>query len=80
MINERREAFTRRFGFPSDGLGSLEYLTDQRLAELGSQFGIFWRTYSPFYGLRWAMRPLIAMLKRRREPSQFRIYVAEVAK
>jgi len=80
MLKERRAAFVARFGFPSDGLASLEYLTDSRLAVLQEQLGIRWKTYSPYYGLRWAMRPLAAKLKRKREPSRFRIYVAEVAK
>jgi SAM-dependent methyltransferase len=80
MLAERQQAFTRRYGFPSDGLASLEYLTDERLAELEKRFGIRWMKHSPFYGVRWAMRPVAARLKRKREPSHFRIYVAEVAK
>jgi hypothetical protein len=31
-----------------------------------------------WYGFRWAMRPLRSRLENRREPSQFRIYVAQV--
>jgi SAM-dependent methyltransferase len=80
MVAERQQSFTQRYGFPSDGLTSLEYLTDRRLGDLEHQFGIHWKIYSPFYGMRWAMRPLIAKLKHKREPSRFRIYVAEVVK
>jgi SAM-dependent methyltransferase len=80
MLMERRSAFLARYGFPSDGLASLEYLTDSRLAALEQQFGIRWKIYSPFYGWRWAMRPFAAKLKGRREPSRFRIYAAEVGK
>lgn len=80
MLRERQQLFTQRYGFPSDAIASLEFLTDARLAALEKHFGIRWRTYSPFYGLRWATRPLIAKLKGKREPSRFRIYVAEVAK
>ena len=32
----------------------------------------------PSYGVRWALRPLIARLRGKREPSRFRIYAAEV--
>ena len=64
----------------SVAIASLEYLTDERLSELEDHFGIQWKTYSPFYGVRWAMRPLLAKLQRKREPSRFRLYVAEVAK
>jgi SAM-dependent methyltransferase len=80
MLAERKQAFTRRFGFPSDAIASQEYLTDERLSALAAQFGLRWQTYSPHYGLHWAMRPVIARLKGSREPSRFRIYVAEVAK
>jgi SAM-dependent methyltransferase len=80
MVAERQKAFLARHGFPSDGLASQEYLTDQRLADLEWHFGIRWQVHSPFYGIRWAMRPLLAKLKGKREPSRFRIYVAEAKK
>ena len=80
MLAERQKAFVARYGFPSDGISSLEYLTDRRLAELEREFRIRWLTYVPFYGLEWAMRPVVAKLKGKREPSRFRIYVAEVAR
>lgn len=80
MVAERRKSFIERYGFPSDGLASLEYLTDSRLAALEDEFHLRWKAYSPFYGVRWAMRPLLAKLRRKREPSRFRIYVAEVVK
>ncbi len=80
MIAERQKAFTQRYGFPSDGLASLEYLTNERLSDLEKKFGFAWKVHTPFYGARWALRPFIATLKRKREPSRFRIYVAEVAK
>jgi SAM-dependent methyltransferase len=80
MLAERHKAFVERYGFPSDGLASLEYLTDSRLEELADQFHLRWTAYSPFYGVHWAMRPLLAKLRRKREPSRFRIYVAEVVK
>lgn len=80
MLSERRHAFLAQYGFPSDGIKSLEYLTDERLGILEKRFGLRWRIHSPFYGMSWAMRPWLARLRGRREPSQFRIYVAEVRK
>jgi len=80
MLSERRQAFTAEYGFASDGINSQEYLTDERLASMEKRFGMRWRIHSPFYGVRWAMRPWLAKLRGRREPSQFRIYVAEVGK
>jgi len=78
MLQERRAAFTKQFGFPSDSLASLEYLTAARLRELETRFGLSWKVFEPSYGLRWSMRPLIAKWKGTREPSQFRIYTAVV--
>jgi ubiquinone/menaquinone biosynthesis C-methylase UbiE len=76
MVVERHTAFHQRFGTASDSVNSLEYLTNERLRELEERLSIRWTTYAPWYGLKWAMRPWIAKLLRRREPSRFRIYVA----
>jgi ubiquinone/menaquinone biosynthesis C-methylase UbiE len=80
MLAERRQAFVSQYGFASDGMKSLEYLTDQRLRPLEKRLGLRWQIHSPFYGLRWAMRPFVAKFRGRREPSRFRIYVAEITK
>jgi SAM-dependent methyltransferase len=80
MLAERQAAFLSRFGTASDAIRSLEFLTDSRLHALEEQLGLKWQVHSPYYGLRWAARPLLAKLRGRREPSKFRIYVAEVQK
>ena len=76
MVAERHASFRQRFGTASDSVNSLEYLTDERLRTLEEKLSIRWTVHSPWYGWRWAMRPWIAKLCRRREPSRFRIYVA----
>jgi ubiquinone/menaquinone biosynthesis C-methylase UbiE len=76
MVAERRAAFLRRYATPSDAIEHLEYLTDERLRSLAEALSIRWEIHSPHYGFRWAMRPVIARLQRRREPSRFRIYAA----
>ncbi len=78
MLAERRKLFQKRFGFASDGLGSCEYLTKDRLLALEARHDLEWRAHEVWYGIRWACRPLVASLKRQREPSQFRIYTAKV--
>src|SRR3984957_6095269 len=80
MVIERRRSFTQRYGIASDGLNSLEFLTDQRLQRLEARFELRWQVHSPSYGIRWFMRPLLAKMQGRREPSQFRIYSARVQK
>jgi hypothetical protein len=74
MVSERHAAFLQRHGTSSDSIRSLEFLTDERLRTLEEQLSIQWTAYSPQYGLRWEMRPLMARLRGRREPSTFRIY------
>lgn len=78
MVSERRTHFIARYGFASDAIPSREYLTDRDLDLLRERFAIDWKLYTPYYGVRWLLRPLLAKLRRRREPSRFRIYAAEV--
>ena len=74
MVAERKAAFLQRYGTSSNSIGSLEYLTDDRLRTLEEQLPIQWAIHSPRYGLKWALRPLVAKLFNLREPSRFRIY------
>lgn len=76
MVDERHAAFVRRFGIASDSIESIEYLTDDRLLILADRLGVAWTVHAPWYGIRWALRPLFASLRNRRRPSRFRIYVA----
>lgn len=78
MLDERRKHFQSHFGFSSDALSSCEYLTGERLLGLEARHDIEWITHRVWYGVRWACRPWIARFKKRREPSQFRIYTARV--
>lgn len=77
MVTERRARFLKRYGTASAGLESIEYLTDERLQALEERLSIRWSIYTPHYGLRWAMRPYLAMLRNRRAPARFRIHVAQ---
>jgi len=79
MLEERRRSFQKMFGFSSDSLAGREYLTKEILLALEARHDVEWTTHRVWYGIRWACRPLVAKLKRRREPSQFRIYTARVS-
>lgn len=77
MVTERRAKFLEQFGTASASIEHLEYLTDERLRSMEKQLSIRWMIFRPHYGLKWAMRPLIAKLRKRREPARFRIYVTQ---
>jgi SAM-dependent methyltransferase len=76
MVAERQAVFAQQYGTASNSIPSLEFLTDERLSRLEQAFGLRWQRSTPFYGPQWAMRPLLAKLRGKREPSRFRIYSA----
>ena len=78
MLREKSAEFMRRFGTDSGNMGGLEFLTPERLAKL-EVLGIRWQRFSPWYGIRWALRPMIAKLRGRRRPSAFFIYLGTPA-
>ncbi|MCC6434683.1 MAG: class I SAM-dependent methyltransferase [Acidimicrobiales bacterium] len=78
MVAERHADFERRFGRRSDTVASRQFLTPHELARLGDLLGLRWERSRPFYGWRWAARPWVARLRRRREPSRFELLVGRV--
>ncbi len=78
MRQERNEQFLHQFGFRSDELATSDYLTPERLISLEVRHDLEWITHRVWHGMRWACRPWIAKLRRRREPSQFFLYAARV--
>ena len=79
MISERQANFMAQYCTSSSSIESLEYLTDERLSILGKRLSIEWTIHSPGYGLQWSLRPILAKLRNQREPSRFRVYVAQRA-
>jgi SAM-dependent methyltransferase len=77
MVEERRADFARRYGTRSEALPSRDYLTWEGIEDLGKRLGIRFQAITPWYGWRWELRPWIARLKHRREPSRFAILQAE---
>jgi hypothetical protein len=75
MVAEREEQFKQKYGLASDSLQSENYLTYARLKELAQKLHITWKFITPFYGLRWTLRPLTSLLLRRREPARFHLIV-----
>jgi len=77
MVQERESRFVARFGFPSNALSSENYLTYTRLQQLAEGLSLDWQFFTPFYGLRWALKPLVARLSGRREPARFHVIVGK---
>ncbi len=75
MAAERHADFEKRFGTASNAMPSVEYLTWGMLDGLANDLDLKWETYRTWYGWKWAMRPVVARLKRKREPSRFAVLV-----
>lgn len=75
MMSERRDHFTGIYGFPSDSLPTLGYLTYDGLRSLGARLGLEWEHAVPWYGSRWALKPWLARLLGRRQPAQFGLWI-----
>jgi SAM-dependent methyltransferase len=78
MLREKAEEFLRRYGNDGGNMGGREFLTPERLARLEGT-GLRWRRFAPWRGWRWALRPFLARIAKRRRPSQFHIYLGSLA-
>lgn len=76
MLAERRAAFLQQHGVAGNSIAMLGFLTDAWLQEMEHALSIRWEIHRPWYGLAWALRPVVAKLRGRRRPSRFRLYVA----
>jgi SAM-dependent methyltransferase len=74
MLAERNTSYLRDYGTPANAIATVGYLTDERLRRMQDVLSIHWDVHRPWYGLAWAMRPLVARLRGRREPSRFRLH------
>ncbi|MBI2567780.1 MAG: class I SAM-dependent methyltransferase [Candidatus Schekmanbacteria bacterium] len=75
MVREREADFCKRYGFPSNAIACENFLTASRVAELERSLGLAFACVTPFYGVRWALRPLEAKLRGWREPARFALLV-----
>jgi SAM-dependent methyltransferase len=77
MVRERHLRFEKQYGFPSDRIPSIEFLTFDQVEILGTQVGLSWKILRPWYGFVWSLRPLKAWLRGGREPSKFHVLWGE---
>jgi SAM-dependent methyltransferase len=81
MVAEKRARGTERFGNRAGNLLAvpfIEYLTPAGLAAASAPLGMHWVRIRVRYPLWYELRPLQAWLGRRRRPSRFDLWVAEV--
>ena len=78
MVQEREALFTRKYGFPSNSLKSKNFFTYSGLESLGRELEINWQYLTPFYGIRWALKPLTARIRGRREPARFHVIIGRI--
>jgi hypothetical protein len=76
MLAERPVDFLARHGTQGDWLDAIGFLTHAPLDAMARALRIRWDVHQPWYGPAWALRPLVAALRRRRAPARFRLYVA----
>lgn len=76
MARQLHGRLRQEHGIGADALDHENYLTEERLEEIGRRLGLRWQRITPFYGLRWAIAPWLARLRGRREPARFYIHVA----
>jgi ubiquinone/menaquinone biosynthesis C-methylase UbiE len=80
MVEERKLTYRKKYGFASDAMNSIEFLDQPMLYLLSGNLGLQWRVYRPWYGWGWHMRPLKALIQRRRPPSKFLILVGSFSR
>lgn len=71
MLREWHRDFERRFNRPAPEPGPRGYLTLEMFAHIATRYRA--EQISPDYGIRWALRPYVARLLRRRQPASFGI-------
>jgi SAM-dependent methyltransferase len=78
MVREREAAFQKQYGFASNALPSENFLTPQKLDQLGHDLELHWRAYHPNLGLGWIARPWAARLRGGRETASFPVLAARL--
>jgi SAM-dependent methyltransferase len=79
MVQEREARFLATYGFASNTLAHEHFLTPERLARVGAELGIRWRSHLPRLDLRTSASRRVNGLRARREPARFPVIVGSRA-
>lgn len=74
MLAEKRKTFSGDLL----SIGSIEFLTPDRLAAVSRPLNLIWRRHRVRYPVWYELRPLLARLRGRRSPSRFDLWEAAV--
>ncbi len=77
MMRERERDFRTKYGIEMTSSTQSYYFTFDTLDAIAERLHLSLRSYSPAYGLKWRLRPMIASILRRREPASFGVFVFE---
>jgi SAM-dependent methyltransferase len=81
MVAEKRSEARTRFGERASTLMAppfIEFLTSERLATAASGLGLDWRRHRVRYPIWYETRPLVALVRGRRQPSRFDLWESTV--
>jgi SAM-dependent methyltransferase len=82
MVAEKHARAGQQFGARAAdllGVPAIEYLTRDRLERATAGLSLSWRRHAVRYPLWYRVRPLLAALRRRRSPSRFDLWEANVS-
>lgn len=74
MIATHHDNFEEKYGDRSDHLNQIGFLTHSDIDSFADQFSLKMQKHKIWYGIKWALRPWIAKIKRKREPAKFALY------
>lgn len=77
MVREQETYFHLNHGTSANSLNTEHFLTFDRLTALAETLGVCWQITNVFYGLKWHSKPLLAKLRRSREPAKFKLLVGK---
>jgi SAM-dependent methyltransferase len=78
MVNARDEAFETKHHLRATAFDNESFITYGRLFQLEAELAVRWRVFEPWRGLRWWIKPWMAMLSGGREPARFALLVGRL--
>lgn len=78
QVKAREARFVEKYGFPSDAIPMENFLTFERVEQLGRRFGIHWHLHWPHSRFKSEINRMKAQLLGQDEPAQYPLLVGEL--